>query len=104
MVLARLVESGEGGQMLTRNAAIRAGIAVGLLAVAGSAMAEMYKVTVRRIDKDLYKTSEGVYIQTKYCYEYAYGDDAVLIYDKYSYANKLVFDNGAVCEVEKVFK
>lgn len=90
--------------MVTKNAAIRAGLAVALLAVAGSVAAEMYAVNVRRIDKDLYKTSDGVYIQTKYCYEYAYGDDAVLIYEKYSYDNKLVFDNGTVCEVEKVFK
>lgn len=78
--------------------------AVMLLAAAGAACAEMYKVTVRRIDKDLYKTSEGVYIQTKYCYEYAYGDDAVLRYEPYSYDNKLIFDNGTVCDVEKVFK
>lgn len=90
--------------MVTKNAAIRACLALALLAVAGSAAAEMYAVNVRRIDKDLYKTSDGVYIQTKYCYEYAYGDDAVLIYEKYSYDNKLVFDNGTVCEVEKVFK
>lgn len=90
--------------MVMKNAAIRVGIVVALLAVAGSAAAEMYAVNVRRIDKDLYKTSDGVYIQTKYCYEYAYGDDAVLIYEKYSYDNKLVFDNGTVCEVEKVFK
>lgn len=75
-----------------------------LLPVAGAACAEMYKVTVRRIDKDLYKTSDGVYIQTKYCYEYAYGDDAVLRYERYSYENKLIFDNGTVCDVEKVFK
>jgi hypothetical protein len=80
------------------------GLFVVLLIAAGSVSAEMYKVTVKRIDKDLYKTSEGVYIQTKYCYEYAYSDDAVLIYEKYSYDNKLVFDNGTVCEVEKVFK
>ncbi len=90
--------------MVMKNAAIRVCLAVALLAVAGSVAAEMYKVTVRRIDKDLYKTSDGVYIQTKYCYEYAYGDDAVLIYEKYSYDNKLVFHNGTVCEVEKVFK
>lgn len=84
--------------------AFRAGLVAALLAVAGAACAEMYKLTVTRIDKDLYKTSEGVYIQTKYCYEYAYGDDAVLIYEKYSYDNKLVFGNGTVCEVVKVLK
>lgn len=82
----------------------RALAAVVLLAAAGAAYAEMYKLTIKRIDKDLYKTSEGVYIQTKYCYEYTYGEDAVLRYEKYSYDNKLIFDNGTVCDVEKVFK
>ena len=89
---------------MVTNAATRVCITVALLAVAGSVAAEIYKVTVRRIDMDLYRTSEGVYIQTKYCYEYAYGDDAVLIYERYSYDNKLVFDSGTVCEVERVFK
>ena len=54
--------------------------------------------------KDLYKTDQGVYIQTKYCYRYAYGDEAVLSYDQYGYDNKLIFDDGDVCDVVKVFK
>ena len=82
----------------------RAMAAAALLAVTGAACAEMYKVTVKRIDQDLYKTSEGIYIQTKYCYEYTYGDDAVLKYEDYSYDNKLIFDSGTSCDVEKVFK
>ena len=69
-----------------------------------TAMAEYYKVNVRRVDKDLYKTSTGLFIQTKYCYEYAYGDDAVLKYEQYSYDNKLIFDSGTSCDIEKVFK
>lgn len=83
---------------------IRAVIALALLAAAGAASAEMYAVNVKRIDKDLYKTDDGVYIQTKYCYEYTYGDDAVLRYEPYSYDNKLIFDSGTTCEVVKVFK
>jgi len=83
---------------------IRAVIALALLAAAGAASAEMYAVNVRRIDKDLYKTDGGVYIQTKYCYEYSYGDDAVLKYEAYGYDNKLIFDSGTTCEVVKVFK
>ena len=69
-----------------------------------AAIAEYYKVNVRRVDKDLYKTSSGLFIQTKYCYEYAYGEDAVLKYEQYSYDNKLIFDSGTSCEVAKVFK
>ncbi|OSZ76736.1 hypothetical protein [Hydrogenophaga sp. IBVHS1] len=69
-----------------------------------SVCAEMYRVNVRRVDQDLYKTSEGFFIQTKYCYEYTYGDDAVLRYERYSYDNKLIFDSGTTCEVAKVFR
>jgi len=78
--------------------------AVALLALAGVARAELYVVEVRRIDQDLYKTSEGVYIQTRYCYVYAYGDKAVLKYEPYSYDNKLIFEDDDTCEVVKVFK
>lgn len=83
----------------------RAIVVVLLLTLAGTVCAEMYKVTVKRIDKDLYKTDEGVYIQTKYCYEYTYGDEAVLKYDSYGYDNRLIFvDSGTTCDVVKVFK
>lgn len=64
------------------------------------AHAEMYKVNVKRIDQDLYKTQEGVYIQTRYCYEYTYGDDA--IYN--TSTQKLIFNSGTTCDVAKVFK
>ena len=75
-----------------------------LLTAASPVRAEMYTVEVRRIYQDLYKTDEGVYIQTRYCYRYAYGDEAVLKYEQYGYDNKLIFDDGEVCEVVKVFK
>lgn len=68
------------------------------------AFAEYYSIYVKRIDKDLYRTNEGFYIKTKYCYEYAYGDKAILKYEQYSYDNKLIFDNGSTCDVEGVFK
>ena len=67
--------------------------------------AEYYKVNVKRVDQNLYNTTTGgLYIKTRYCYEYTYGDDAVLKYEDYSYDNKLIFDSGTTCEVEKVFK
>ena len=75
-----------------------------LLTAASPVRAEMYTVEVRRIDQDLYKTDEGVYIQTRHCYRYTYGEEAVLKYEQYSYDNKLIFDDGESCEVEKVFK
>lgn len=75
-----------------------------VLALTTSAHAEFYKVSVRRVEQDLYKTDSGHYIQTRYCYEYTYGDDAVLKYEPYSYDNKLIFDSGTSCDVVKVFK
>jgi hypothetical protein len=75
-----------------------------LLVLSGQAFAEYYKVNVKRVDQDLYKSDSGVYIQTKYCYEYTYGDEAVLKYEDYSYDNKLIFDSGTTCDVAKVFK
>jgi hypothetical protein len=69
-----------------------------------AAYAEFYKVNVRRIEQDLYKSSSGLFIQTQYCYEYTYGDDAVLKYEQYGYDNKLIFNSGTSCHVKKVFK
>ena len=84
-------------------AAAVAGI-VALLALTGQARAELYVIEVRRVEQDLYKTSNGVYIQTRYCYVYAYGEKAVLRYEPYSYDNILIFDNDDTCDVVKVFK
>ena len=64
---------------------------------------ELYKVTVTRVEKDLYRVDDSnpkVYIETKYCNEYTTREDAVLRYDKYSYDNKLIFDSGTSCEVK----
>lgn len=77
------------------------------LIMSASAFAEYYKVDVKRIDQDMYKTKEGLIILTKYCYEYTFGfgDSAILKYDQYSrFDNKLIFDSGASCQVDKVLK
>ncbi len=66
--------------------------------------AEYYKIDIKRIDDNLYKTSNGVYVETQYCYEYTYGEEAVLKYEDYSYDNKIIFDSGTTCEVKKIFK
>ncbi len=69
------------------------------------ASAEYYKVYVSRVDSNLYKTSEGIFIETRYCYEYAYGDEALLKYEDYGYDNKLIFvsmDN--TCDVKRIFR
>lgn len=69
-----------------------------------SAFAEYYKVYVKRVENNLYKDiNSGIYIVTKWCYEYTYGEDAILKYDgAYSYDNKLIFDSGRSCDVEEL--
>jgi len=76
-------------------------IGVSISLICTLANAEYYKVNVKRDDSNLYiDTSSNLIIKTKYCYEYTYGDEAVLIYDKYSYSNQLVFKNGQKCDVD----
>ena len=76
---------------------------VAVLLVAAAAYAEFYEVNVTRVEQNLYRdTLSRSLIVTKYCYEYAYHQDAVLIYEAYSYSNKLVFDSGTSCDVVKV--
>lgn len=76
-------------------------LGVVLLSTAGLANAEYYKVYITRSDNNLYLDSTtDLVIKTKYCYEYSYGEEAVLIYDKYSYSNQLVFKNGQKCDVD----
>lgn len=77
---------------------------ISLLSLSGTALAEYYKVYVTRLDRNMYRTSEGIYIATKYCHEYARDEEAVLVYEQYSYDNKLIFKNGSSCDVDKVFK
>ena len=73
-----------------------------LFVLFGTLYAEFYKVNVTRIDDDLYKTLEEIYIKTRYYYEYVYYEYAILKYDDYSYDNELIFEHGS-CEAEKIF-
>lgn len=77
---------------------------VGLMLIASLVYAEFYRVTVTRKASNVYKDADtGLYIITKYCYEYAYNEEAILKYDKYGskYDNKLIFDNSE-CQVEEI--
>lgn len=72
-----------------------------ITSVAGS----LYQVTVTRRDTDIYAFTSGIstgVIVTKYCYELAFMDEAVLKYDPYSYDNKLIFSNGTSCDVKGI--
>jgi hypothetical protein len=66
---------------------------------------DWYKVEVTRTEQNLYKFTSGStkgIIITKYCYEYATRDDALLKWTGSAYDGKLVFDNGTSCDVSEV--
>lgn len=84
--------------------------AVVVLLVAMTCPAEStnrYKVTVTRKDSNLYAVDGTSYwLRTRYCYEYAYSQEAVLVWEGAgSYSNKLLFldfdhKKSAECDVE----
>ena len=60
---------------------------------------------VKRVDQDLYKTLDGLYIATRYCYHYTYGEDAILKWEyDGSYGNKIIWDDDSTCQVKSVFR
>lgn len=81
-------------------------VAAGLLTAATWAHAEWYKVSVTRKADNLYKVEDtypAVWIETRFCFEFAFREPAVLRYERFSYDNRLVFDNGTACDVVRVF-
>lgn len=83
-------------------------LAVFLAAVLGATVvfaAGYYRVYgVKRVDQNLYRTSSGVYIQTRYCYRYAYGEDAVLKWEGPYGDSKIIWSDNSSCQVKRVFK
>lgn len=78
-----------------------------VLAFTTSAQAdEFYKVTIKRESNDLYKTSEGIYLVTRYCYEYAFNDEAIFRYEgQYGYTKgEIIFDGGSKCDVKEILR
>ena len=67
---------------------------------------DYYKLSgVRRVDQDLYKTNDGVIVQTQYCYHYTYGEDAILKWEgPYSHSNKIIWKDDSKCDVKSLLK
>ena len=74
------------------------GCLVGFLSVAWG---ETYEVNVTRDASNLYKvTNKELLIVTRYCYEYVYYADALLL----THRNEIVFvDDASKCDVESVY-
>lgn len=67
------------------------------------AYADIYRVYVKRLGSNLYQdTQSRLIIETRYCYEYTYGDEAVLKLDG-PYDSWIVFkQSGTRCDVVAV--
>ena len=69
-------------------------------AVAPVLASEFYRVTVSRVDSNLYRDHNSkALIETRYCYEYATRDDAVLRWEGRYGTNKLIFSSDQSCDV-----
>ena len=68
--------------------------------VASMQAREVYRVNVSRVDNNLYRdhTSKAI-IETRYCYQYATRDDAVLRWEGRYGNNRLIFSSGTTCDV-----
>jgi len=87
---------------LTKGNSQMAKILITLSLLTGLAWATMYELSgVKRLDQNVYETSSGLIIKTRYCYHYAYGEEA--IYDDEDH--KIIWKDGdSPCEVDGIYK
>ena len=92
---------------MTRNRLGSRVLAVGVLfaSLGGILLAtDYYKLPgTKRIEANLYR-SEKTLIETRNCYHYTYGEDAVLKYEgsgEYS-GSKIIWKDDTTCEVKKL--
>lgn len=79
------------------------------LAYQPSFASDFYKVSVTRKDQDLYLIDgNGIYIKTRYCYEYAYSEEAILQIDSTVgfTVGQIIFTglSSTKCDVEKIIR
>lgn len=87
------------------NAISRLIYSVVLISICGTTFADDYRVTVTRKDANIYQIlGKDMFIQTRYCYEYVYGEDSLLKL-KGSYGSELLFlDSSGKCDVKAVYE
>ena len=102
--IAELLPSTDFGCMLKRMQLIAKGVV--LLAILSflAVAAEYYKLPgTKKIDQDLYRSGKTL-IETRYCYHYTYGEDAILKYEgsgEFS-GTKIIWHDDSTCDVKKV--
>jgi hypothetical protein len=89
---------------------IRAFLLLLCMAIASPSLAsDYYKVDVTRKAQDLYEvTGQGIYVKTRYCYEYVYSSEAILKIDSPSgyTVGEIIFvgNGGNKCDIEKLLR
>jgi hypothetical protein len=85
-----------------RNKSLRSLVALFLL-LAEAASAENYEVNLTRKGSNVYKVDgKDIFIQTRYCYVYAYSEGA--IFKSSAYGGEVIFfDSKDKCDVKAVF-
>lgn len=88
------------------SAALFVVVAAALLLFCTASTAAYYYALrgVKRLDKDLYKSSDGLYIETRYCYHYTFGEDAVLKWEGPYGDNKIIWDDDSTCQVKNIWR
>jgi hypothetical protein len=75
-------------------------LALTLSGAAVAAVGDRYQVSLTRKDGNLYKVDgQPFWVQTRYCYVYGYGDDAVL-----SQYEVVFLDDAEKCDVKRILK
>jgi hypothetical protein len=76
-----------------------------LIVIGVAAASDYYKLRgVKRVDSNLYKTRDGLYIETRYCYHYTYGEDAVLKWNGAYGDNEIIWADDSTCKVKRIWK
>lgn len=78
-------------------------------AASHAAASEYYKVVVTRKAQDLYEVlGQGLYIKTRFCYEYVYYSEAIVQIDSpYGYSVGTIYfvgGGGAKCDIEGILQ
>lgn len=74
-----------------------------LIAISAPAFADNYEVSLTRKGSNIYRVSgKDIIVQTRYCYVYAYSEDAIL--KSSGYGGEIIFlDSKDKCDVKAVF-
>lgn len=91
------------GALMLAKKIFSAAIMIAPLVLSHNVFAESYELTLTRKSKNIYKVSgNDILVQTRYCYAYAYSEQAIFKTD--GYGGEIIFlDSDDRCDVKAVF-